>query len=65
MDSEQLEFETGVFHCPACLMPFNNPDNLGVCECANEIILEAGITKLNDLMKLQTKLLKKIQGSRD
>ena len=65
MDSEQLELETGVLHCPACLMPFNNSDNLGVCKCADEVIIEAGKTKLNDLVKLQTKLVKQIQGSRD
>lgn len=57
-----LEFETGEFHCPVCLKPFNDLDNLGVCGCSNEMILEAGQTKLEDLMKLQTKLMDEIKG---
>ena len=57
-----LEFETGEFHCPVCLKPFNDLDNLGVCGCSNEMILEAGQTKLEDLMKLQAKLMDEIKG---
>ena len=57
-----LEYETGEFHCPVCLKPFNDLDNLGVCGCSNEMILEAGQTKLEDLMKLQAKLMDEIKG---
>ena len=57
-----LEFETGEFHCPVCLNPFNDLDNLGVCGCSDEQILEAGQTKLADLMKLQAKLMGEIKG---
>ena len=57
-----LEYETGEFHCPVCLKPFNDLDNLGVCGCSDEQILEAGQTKLADLMKLQTKLMDEIKG---
>ena len=62
--SEQidLEYETGEFHCPVCLKPFNDLDNLGVCGCSNEEILESGQTKLEDLMKLQAKLMGEIKG---
>ena len=61
-DQLDLEYETGEFHCPACLQPFNDLDNLGVCGCSDEIILESGITELADLMKLQAKLMKEIMG---
>ena len=57
-----LEYETGEFHCPVCLKPYNDLDNLGVCGCSNEMILEAGQTKLEDLMKLQAKLMDEIKG---
>ena len=61
-DQLDLEFESGKFHCPVCLKPFNDLDNLGVCGCSDEMILEAGQTKLEDLMKLQAKLMKEIKG---
>ena len=61
-DQLDLEFESGKFHCPVCLKPFNDLDNLGVCGCSNEMILEAGQTKLEDLMKLQAKLMDEIKG---
>ena len=61
-DQLDLEFETKEFHCPACLQPFNDLENLGVCGCSDEMILEAGQTKLEDLMKLQAKLMKEIKG---
>ena len=61
-DQLDLEFETGEFHCPVCLKPFNDLDNLGVCGCSDEQILEAGQTKLADLMKLQAKLMQEIKG---
>ena len=61
-DQLDLEFETKEFHCPACLQPFNGLDNLGVCGCSDEEILEQGKTKLADLMKLQAKLMKEIKG---
>ena len=43
-DQLDLEYETGEFHCPACLKPFNDLDNLGVCGCSDEMILESGQT---------------------
>ena len=61
-DQLDLEYETGEFHCPVCLKPFNDLDNLGVCGCSDEMILESGQTKLADLMKLQAKLMKEIKG---
>ena len=61
-DQLDLEFETKEFHCPACLQPFNDLENLGVCGCSDEMILEAGQTKLEDLMKLQAKLMEEIKG---
>ena len=61
-DQLDLEYETGIFHCPVCLKPFNDLDNLGVCGCSDEMILESGQTKLADLMKLQAKLMKEIKG---
>ena len=61
-DRLDLEFETKEFHCPACLKPFNDLDNLGVCGCSDEQIIEAGETKLEDLMKLQAELMEEIKG---
>ena len=61
-DQLDLEVETKEFHCPACLQPFNGLDNLGVCDCSDEQILEAGETKLEDLMKLQAELMEEIKG---
>ena len=61
-DQIDLEFESDKFHCPVCLKPFNDLDNLGVCGCSNEMILEAGQTKLEDLMKLQARLMEEIKG---
>ena len=61
-DQLDLEFETKEFHCPACLKPFNDLDNLGVCGCSDEQIIEAGETKLEDLMKLQAELMEEIKG---
>ena len=61
-DQLDLEFESGEFHCPVCLQPFNGLDNLGVCGCSDEMILESGQTKLEDLMKLQAKLMQEIKG---
>ena len=61
-DLLDLEFETKEFHCPACLKPFNDLDNLGVCGCSDEQIIEAGETKLEDLMKLQAELMEEIKG---
>lgn len=61
-DQLDLEFESGEFHCPVCLQPFNGLDNLGVCGCSDEMILESGQTKLEDLMKLQAKLMEEIKG---
>jgi len=61
-DQLDLEFETKEFHCPACLKPFNGLDNLGVCGCSDEQIIEAGETKLEDLMKLQAELMEEIKG---
>ena len=61
-DQLDLEFESGEFHCPVCLKPFNDLDNLGVCGCSDEMILEVGQTKLEDLMKLQARLVQEIKG---
>ena len=61
-DQLDLEFETKEFHCPVCLQPFNGLDDLGVCGCSDEQILEAGETKLEDLMKLQANIMKEIKG---
>ena len=61
-DQLDLEYETGKFHCPVCLQPFNDLDNVGVCGCSNEEILEQGITKLADLMNLQAKLMKEVRS---
>jgi len=60
--TDDLEFESGEFHCPVCLKPFNDLDNLGVCGCSDEIILESGLTKLDDLVKLQSRLITEIKG---
>ena len=61
-DQLDLEFESGEFHCPVCLKPFNDLENLGVCGCSDDEILKQGQTKLEDLMKLQAKLMKEIKG---
>ena len=60
--TDDLEFESGEFHCPVCLKPFNDLDNLGVCGCSDEMILESGLTKLDDLVKLQSRLITEIRG---
>ena len=62
MSTDQLEYETNEFHCPVCMKPFNSLDNLGVCGCSDEQILEQGKTKLADLMKLQSRLMEEIKG---
>ena len=62
MNTDQLEYETHEFHCPACMKPFNSLDNLGVCGCSDEMILEFGETKLKELTMLQSQLVNKIQG---
>jgi len=60
--TDDLEFESGEFHCPVCLKPFNDLANLGVCGCSDEMILESGLTKLDDLVKLQSRLITEIKG---